>query len=150
MIEHNDALKMLRDEDQLAEILDKEFTLEKLYDIMHFTHGVLDIRKAATPELQEFFLNMFTWAGVYVRRAQLFPSTEGRDARLKDSVFARVKLFLRVKEFDHITVDMLPAAEPKPLVARGTGRRRKDSRKTIQESHPGFHIRKRDAGECCF
>jgi ribonucleotide reductase alpha subunit len=140
MIEQNDALAMLRDEDQLASVLAKEFTLEKLYNIMKFAQGVVDIRKADSAELDAFFLNMFTWAGVYVRRAQIFKDTEGRNTRLPDSVFTRVKLFLRVPEFNHITVDMMPVAEPKPLVARGTGKKRTNARQSIQESHPGFYV----------
>jgi hypothetical protein len=49
MIANNGALAMFRDEDQLADILEKEFTLEKLYDIMHFAHGASDIRKTNNP-----------------------------------------------------------------------------------------------------
>jgi hypothetical protein len=151
MIKQNDALAMLRDEDQLASVLAKEFTLEKLYNIMKFAQGVVDVRKTDSPALDAFFLNMFTWAGVYVRRAQIFKDTEGRNPRLPDSVFTRVKLFLRVQEFGHITVDMMPKADPKPLVARGTGKRRKDARQSIQESHPGFYVLTRtDAGKYSF
>jgi hypothetical protein len=143
MIANNEALAMFRDEDQLADILEKEFTLEKLYDIMHFAHGASDIRKTNDPDLEEFFLNMFVWAGVYIRRAELFPSTEGKDLKIKNSVFGRIKLFLRAEDFKHITVEMMPNAEQKPLFARGTGRKKKESAKSIQETHPGFKVRKR-------
>ncbi|KAI5789160.1 hypothetical protein EDC01DRAFT_631205 [Geopyxis carbonaria] len=102
---------------------------------MDFGHDTLDYTKITDQPTMELIQNLFTYFGAYVRRADLFPSTEGKLLNLEQGLFTRVKLLARSPDFDHIKVSDIPLAIAKPEVAKRTPRRKV---KDIKESHPGF------------
>ncbi|KAI5795227.1 hypothetical protein EDC01DRAFT_629965 [Geopyxis carbonaria] len=131
----SNAARCLKEFDTIIEYLEDMFSLEKFHAIMDFGHDTLDYTKITDQPTMELIQNLFTYFGAYVRRADLFPSTEGKLLNLEQGLFTRVKLLARSPDFDHIKVSDIPLAIAKPEVAKRTPRRKV---KDIKESHPGF------------